>query len=121
MIARLLGAPLAALALAAAPLQCPHENDAAHCWDDAPGDGLWDLAQRFRDQQDEAAARRTLAFLIERYPSSRYAPAAREQLGLDGGSASTDEGPALGHGDSVAEAPARGHAPADGGPLPRDP
>ena len=93
MIARLLGAPLAALALAVAPLQCPHETDAAHCWDDAPGDGLWDLAQRFRDSHDDAAARRTLAFLVERYPSSRYAPAAREQLGLG----------------------------SDAGPLPRDP
>jgi hypothetical protein len=86
MIARAL-APLAALALAAAPLQCPHDTDAAHCWDDAPGDGLWDLAQRFRSGHDDAAARRTLEFLVERYPSSRYAPAAREQLGpsADGG------------------------------------
>jgi outer membrane protein assembly factor BamD (BamD/ComL family) len=82
MILRALVAPLAAsFAVAIAPLQCSHQTDASHCWDDAPGDGLWDLAQRFRDGHDEAAARRTLAFLVERYPSSRYAPAAREQLG----------------------------------------
>ncbi len=80
MIARAL-APLAALALAAAPLQCPHDTPAAQCWDDAPGDGLWDLAQKFRSSHDDAAARRTLEFLVERYPSSRYAPAAREELG----------------------------------------
>jgi hypothetical protein len=87
MTVRLLGAPLAALALAIAPLQCPHETDAAHCWDDAPGDGLWDLARRFRASHDDAAARRTLAFLVERYPSSRYAPAARDELAreADGG------------------------------------
>ncbi|HTB72911.1 MAG TPA: hypothetical protein VK762_06690 [Polyangiaceae bacterium] len=80
MIARAL-APLAAFALAAAPLQCPHDTDAAHCWDDAPGDGLWDLSRKFRSSHDDAAARRTLEFLVERYPSSRYAPAAREELG----------------------------------------
>ena len=84
---RVLVAPLAALAFAFAPLQCPHDTDPAHCWDDAPGDGLWDLAQRFKGSHDDAAARRTLEFLVERYPSSRYAPAAREQLGpgADGG------------------------------------
>jgi outer membrane protein assembly factor BamD (BamD/ComL family) len=77
---RVLVGPLAAVAIAIAPLQCPHDSDPAHCWDDAPGDGLWDLAQRFRDNHDDASARRTLEFLVERYPSSRYAPAAREQL-----------------------------------------
>ncbi len=89
MIVRLLAAPLAALAFATAPLQCPHDTDPAHCWDDAPGDGLWDLAQRFRDHHDDGAARATLEYLVERYPASRYAPAAREQLaqGADGGGA----------------------------------
>ena len=37
MIAR--GLVSLAVVLAAAPVQCPHEADAAHCWDDAPGDG----------------------------------------------------------------------------------
>jgi outer membrane protein assembly factor BamD (BamD/ComL family) len=90
MIARSLA--LAAVALALAPLQCPHQNDAAHCWDDAPGDGLWDLAQKFRADHDDAAARRTLEFLVERYPSSRYAPAAREELAR-----SAEEGGAAPH------------------------
>jgi len=89
MTLRLLVAPLAAAALAVAPLQCPHDTDPAHCWDDAPGDGLWDLAQRFHEKHDDDAARGTLEFLVERYPSSRYAPAAREELarGMDGGGA----------------------------------
>jgi hypothetical protein len=73
-------APLATLGFSVAPLQCPHDADAAHCWDDAPGDGLWDLAERFQAVHDEAALRRTLEYLVERYPSSRYAPAARERL-----------------------------------------
>jgi outer membrane protein assembly factor BamD (BamD/ComL family) len=83
MIARALAGAIVAGVFALAPLQCPHETDAAHCWDDAPGDSLWDLAQKFRDNHDEAGARRTLQFLVERYPSSRFAPAAREQLGLE--------------------------------------
>jgi hypothetical protein len=91
MTARSLAAPLAAAALALAPLQCPHETEASHCWDDAPGDGLWDLAQKFRADRDDAAAKRTLEFLVERYPSSRYAPAAREELARSG------EGGALPH------------------------
>jgi hypothetical protein len=87
MLVRVMGWPLVAVALAIAPLQCPHDNDPAHCWDDAPGDGLWDLAQKFKANHDEAAARGTLEFLVERYPSSRYAPAARGELarGADGG------------------------------------
>jgi outer membrane protein assembly factor BamD (BamD/ComL family) len=82
MIVRAFVGAVMAAAFAVAPLQCPHETDAAHCWDDAPGDGLWDLAQKFRDNHDDAAARRTLEFLVERYPSSRFAPAARDQLAV---------------------------------------
>jgi outer membrane protein assembly factor BamD (BamD/ComL family) len=80
MIVRALAGSLVAATFSLAPLQCPRETDAAHCWDDAPGDGLWDLAQKFRDGHDDAAARRTLEYLVERYPSSRFAPAARDQL-----------------------------------------
>ena len=83
MIVRALVGPVMAAAFAVAPLQCPHDTDAAHCWDDAPGDSLWDLAQKFRDNHDDAAARRTLQFLVERYPASRFAPAARQELGLE--------------------------------------
>jgi hypothetical protein len=103
---RALFGPLAAAALAVAPLQCPHETDAAHCWDDAPGDGLWELAQKFKDNHDDAAARRTLQFLVERYPSSRYAPAAREQLG-DAGADEPAPVSAPGPASSPAPAPDR--------------
>jgi hypothetical protein len=93
MSLRVLYGPLAAAVFAIAPLQCPHENDAAHCWDDAPGDGLWDLAQKFRDAHDDEGARRTLQFLVDRYPSSRYAPAAREELAGHGGPAASIASP----------------------------
>jgi len=71
---------LVALAVSSAPMQCAHEPDAAHCWDDAPGDGLWDLANRFHAMHDDAAERETLKTIVDRYPSSRWAPAARDAL-----------------------------------------
>jgi hypothetical protein len=67
-----------------APMQCSHEPDATHCWDDAPGDGLWELAGKFKDEHDEPATRQTLQAIVDRYPSSRWAPAAREQLAAYG-------------------------------------
>jgi outer membrane protein assembly factor BamD (BamD/ComL family) len=86
----MIGRPLAvALALWVAPLQCAHEPDPALRHEDTPGDALWQLAQSFHEGHDEAAAKRTLEYLVERYPSSRWAEAARDELsrvgGADGG------------------------------------
>jgi len=77
MIARAL---CAAFALSLAPIQCGHTADAELREDETPGDALWQLAQRFHAAHDEAAARRTLEFLVERYPASRWVPAARDEL-----------------------------------------
>jgi hypothetical protein len=69
-----------------APLQCTHEPDPNLRSEDTAGDALWALAQDFRARHDEGAARATLQYLAEHYPSSRYAPAARSELGMtDGG------------------------------------
>jgi hypothetical protein len=87
---RWLVAPLVAAALSSAPLQCAHDPDPTHCWDDAPGDGLWDLAEKFRDAHDDAAVRQTLEYLVERYPASRHAPAARDWLADAGASPASD-------------------------------
>lgn len=68
------------LALALAPLQCgtsPRGPD----FEDSPGQALWELSERFEAEGDEAARRRTLEHLIERYPSSRFAERARVALG----------------------------------------
>jgi outer membrane protein assembly factor BamD (BamD/ComL family) len=81
MIARLFAV---ALLVSAAPFQCGHERDPSLRWDETPGDALWQLAQRFREAHDESAARQTLEYLVERYPSSRWAPAARDELGEAG-------------------------------------
>jgi hypothetical protein len=74
---------LAALA-SIAPLQCGHTSDPELQLDETPGDALWRLAQRFEAAHDPAGERRTLEYLLEQYPASRWASAARlklEQLG----------------------------------------
>jgi hypothetical protein len=89
MIARSL---LVILSMAVAPLQCEKSYDPALRKEDTPGDALWQLARKFREEHDEASARRTLEFLVERYPSSRWAPAAREELGGAGDAARPGDG-----------------------------
>ncbi len=90
MIAATARALVSVLILATAPIQCGHSSDASLREDDAPGDALWALAAQFRDAHDQAAERRTLEYLVSRYPVSRWVPAAREELarlgGADGGS-----------------------------------
>jgi outer membrane protein assembly factor BamD (BamD/ComL family) len=75
------------LAFAIAPLQCGHSYDPALRKDETPGDALWQLSRKFHEAHDEAAARRTLEFLVQQYPASRFAAAARDELdqARDGG------------------------------------
>jgi hypothetical protein len=108
-----------ALALSTAPFQCGHERDPSLRWDETPGDALWNLAGRFREQHDEAAARQTLQYLVERYPSSRWAQAARDELGPAPPPSSAGDVPAS-PGSSAGQGPASGTArrppSVDGGP-----
>jgi hypothetical protein len=69
-----------ALSFSFAPFQCARTPDPNERREDSPGDALWELAQDFQAHHDDAAARGTLSYLVEKYPSSRYAPAAREAL-----------------------------------------
>ena len=67
--------------LALAPIQCgsgPHEHPE---YEDSPAEALWDLSERFEADGDDAGRTRTLEYLIERYPSSRFAERARVTLG----------------------------------------
>lgn len=66
--------------LSLAPVQCTRTPDPTLRTEDSPGDALWDLAQDFHAKKDEAAARATLKFLVDKYPSSRHAAAARAEL-----------------------------------------
>jgi hypothetical protein len=84
--------PLVLLAsIDVAPIQCGHETDPALRQDESPGDALWDLAQKFDEAHDEPAMARTLQYLVERYPASRWSAAARARLDRSG-AASADGG-----------------------------
>ena len=75
-------APLLALtaALLTAPMQCGSEADPAMAIEETPGEALYQMAQELRRQGDEAGWRLTLERLIARYPSSRFAVAAKQDL-----------------------------------------
>jgi TolA-binding protein len=68
------------LAVHAAPLQCTSEPDPALRKHETPEEALYDLAIRFRKSGDENAWKKTLGYLIERYPNSRYAVRGKEDL-----------------------------------------
>ena len=78
--------------LATAPMQCGHTPDAELREDETPGDALWQLSQRFQATHDTAGEKRTLEYLVERYPASRWASPARDELAKLGGSAADGGG-----------------------------
>ena len=82
---RSLAAGLSFALLAHAPMQCTHKPDPALRLEDTAGDALWTLAQQFRARHEDAAARETLEYLVERYPSNRHAPEAKDELHRQGG------------------------------------
>ena len=85
MIARFLaaGALLSALtgALGSAPFQCARAPETDTRREDTPGEALYALAHKFKAENNAIAAKETLKYLVEHYPSSRYATAARDELG----------------------------------------
>jgi hypothetical protein len=75
------GAAAVALGLALAPFQCARDGGPELRMEDDAGEALYRLAERFHAAGDEKARADTLRFLIERYPSSRYAASAKVDLG----------------------------------------
>lgn len=75
--------------LAVAPVQCTRDPDPALRTEDSAGDALWQLHLEFRKKNDEAAAKATLRFLVERYPSNRHAAEAKRQLAGEPAAASS--------------------------------
>jgi outer membrane protein assembly factor BamD (BamD/ComL family) len=71
---------LAVGALASAPIQCKRDPDPNLRMEDTAGDALWDLSQKFKAEGNTDAARATLKYLVDKYPSSRHAGAAKEEL-----------------------------------------
>lgn len=76
------------LSLALAPYQCAREPDSAKRREETPGEALYGLAVKFRENGDEAAWRATLEYLVVRYPSSRFATTAQAELDARGGAPS---------------------------------
>jgi len=76
--------------LAQAPLQCSREPEPELRKYETPPDALYDLAGRFRAEGNVRAYRETLGYLVERYPNSRHAVRAKEELaGRDAGAPAT--------------------------------
>ena len=82
---RALTAAVLIASLGNAPMQCGHNTDPNLRGEDSAGDALYALAQDFRTKGNDQAAKETLRFLVDRYPSNRHVPAARAELDLPGG------------------------------------
>lgn len=90
-----------------APIQCGSGASAERAYEETPGEALYMLAGQFKEASDDAGWRRTLEYLIVRYPSSRFAVTAKQDL-RDAGIAPPDspgEG-AVSDDDSPAGTPA---------------
>lgn len=66
--------------LVVAPFQCPSEPDPTQVRQDSPGEALYLLAGEFAKADDKEARVRTLKYIVERYPRSRFATSARADL-----------------------------------------
>ena len=69
-------------ALAYAPYQCGSAPERS-LREETPGEALYGLAQKMKADGDEQGYRTTLRYIVARYPSSRYAAAARIGLSAD--------------------------------------
>lgn len=79
-------AVLVSIALSSlAPVQCGHDPDPTLRREDTAGDALWNLAERFEREKNIPAARETLQYLVETYPSNRHVADAKEKLKTLGG------------------------------------
>ncbi|HTM45361.1 MAG TPA: hypothetical protein VL137_10425 [Polyangiaceae bacterium] len=77
-------AVLAIVVLAAsfrwAPLQCGGEPDPQVKKYETPSEALYDLATEFKTKGDTGGWRTTLEYLMRRYPNSRFAMRAKDEL-----------------------------------------
>jgi len=80
MIRPALVASALVLSMGSAPVQCTRTPDPDGRRDDQPGDALWELAAKFREEGNRPASDATLSYLVKQYPSDRHAAAAKEML-----------------------------------------
>lgn len=85
-----------AFALVFAPFQCPSDPDPSQVREDSPGEALYLLSSEFAKANDKEAQVRTLQYIVDRYPRSRFADQARvdlKNLGVDVAPASVSADP----------------------------
>jgi hypothetical protein len=68
------------LSLGSAPVQCARDPAPERAIEEQPGEALYELAEQFRERGETKARKDTLAYLVERYPSSRFAARAKQEL-----------------------------------------
>jgi hypothetical protein len=64
-----------------APLQCSSKPPPDLAIDESPGSAVYGAAEQLKAKGDMAGWRTTLEYLIARYPSSRFAAMAKQDLG----------------------------------------
>jgi TolA-binding protein len=67
-----------------APFQCRRDPDPKTALEESPGEALYQLATEMRARGNIQGWRDTLAYLVKRYPASRYARIAKDELAADG-------------------------------------
>lgn len=65
---------------ATAPYTCNKRQDPLRAMEEEPSEALYKLAETFRAQGDEHARETTLRTVADRYPSTRWAELAKQDL-----------------------------------------
>jgi hypothetical protein len=63
-----------------APFQCASDPDPNKAREESPGEALYGLSLQFEKQGNAQGREDTLRYLVARYPKSRFAGMAREDL-----------------------------------------
>lgn len=80
--ARISIVPLLMLASAAtAPYQCASKSGPERRLEVEPAEALYDLAEKFKAEGNTKAQAETLRYIVDKFPASRFAVAAKQELG----------------------------------------
>jgi hypothetical protein len=66
--------------IASAPVQCGRDPDPETSMEEGPGEAIYGLAEQFREQGNVEAQKSTLTYIVKRFPSSRFAKRAKQDL-----------------------------------------
>jgi hypothetical protein len=80
IVSQLTGLFILAPMLLFAPVQCPANREPRRIREEPPAEAVYHSALHLREQGYHQAEQETLRYLISRYPQSRWAAQAREEL-----------------------------------------